>query len=60
LRRDVEEVLVQAITTISDAMTEAATGDDPRVLQASAVDITFATTRPDRCRLASKGNWATS
>ena len=57
---DVEEVLVQAITTIRDVMAEAATGDDPWVLQASTVDVTFATTRPDRCSLASKGNWATS
>ena len=41
---DVQEVLVDAITTIREVVARAAEGDDPWVLSASAIDISFAIT----------------
>ena len=48
---DVEDVLVNAIATIRDVVTKAAEGDDPWVLSASTIDISFAITA-DRNHLA--------
>jgi len=48
--RDVEDAM-NAITTVRDAMTMAAKGDDPWVLSASTIDISFAITQTDTARL---------
>ena len=40
-----EEVLVDAIATIRDVMTKAAEGDDPWILSAGTIDISFAITQ---------------
>jgi hypothetical protein len=42
---DVEEVLVNAIATIRAVMTNAAEGDDPWLLSAGTIDISFAITQ---------------
>lgn len=42
---DVEQALVNAIATIRDVMTKAAEGDDPWLLSASTIDISFAITQ---------------
>jgi hypothetical protein len=41
---EVQEVLVDAITTIRDVVRSAAGGDDPWILSTSSVDISFAVT----------------
>lgn len=55
VRGDVEEVLVSAIATIRDVMSQAAQGDDPWVLSASTVDITFAITQTGTISLGVDG-----
>jgi hypothetical protein len=42
---DVEDVLVKAIATVREIVANAAEGDDPWVLSASAIDISFAITQ---------------
>jgi Trypsin-co-occurring domain 2 len=41
---DVEDVLVEAIATVRDVVTKASKGDDPWVLSASTIDISFTIT----------------
>jgi hypothetical protein len=55
---DVEEVLVNAIATIRDVMTQAAEGDDPWVLSAGAIDIIFAITQTGTITLGVDGELA--
>jgi NTP-dependent ternary system trypsin peptidase co-occuring protein len=52
---DVEDVLVNAIATIRDVMTRAAEGDDPWVLSASTIDISFAITQAGTISLGVDG-----
>jgi hypothetical protein len=58
VRGDVEQVLVQAITTIRDVMASAAAGDDPWVLKTSQVDISFAVTKTGTISLGAEGELA--
>jgi hypothetical protein len=58
VRGDVEEVLVNAIATIRDVMTQAAEGDDPWVLSASTIDISFAITQTGTISLGVDGELA--
>ena len=55
---DVEEVLVNAIATIRDVMTQAAEGDDPWVLSAGTIDIVFAITQTGNITLGVDGELA--
>jgi hypothetical protein len=55
---DVEDVLVNAITTVRDVVTKAAKGDDPWVLSASAIDISFAITQTGTISLGVDGELA--
>jgi Trypsin-co-occurring domain 2 len=55
---DVEEVLVNAITTIRQVVTKAAEGDDPWILSASAIDISFAVTQTGSISLGADGELA--
>jgi Trypsin-co-occurring domain 2 len=55
---DVEDVLVNAIATIRDVMTRAAEGDDPWVLSASTIDISFAITQTGSITLGVDGELA--
>ena len=55
---DVQEVLVDAITTIREVMTRAAEGDDPWVLSASTIDISFAVTQTGNITLGVNGELA--
>ena len=55
---DVEGVLVDAIGTIREVMTSAAEGDDPWVLSAGKVDISFAITRTGSISLGVDGELA--
>lgn len=55
---DVEDVLVNAIATIRDVMIQAAEGDDPWVLSASTIDISFAITRTGSITLGVDGELA--
>jgi hypothetical protein len=55
---DVEEVLVNAIATIRDVLTRAAEGDDPWVLSASTIDISFAITQTGTISLGADGELA--
>jgi hypothetical protein len=55
VRGDVEEVLVSAIATIRDVMAKAAEGDDPWVLSASTIDISFAITQTGTISLGVDG-----
>jgi hypothetical protein len=55
---DVEEVLVNAIATIRDVMTQAAEGDDPWVLSASTIDISFAIAQTGTISLGADGELA--
>ena len=55
---DVQEVLVDAITTIRDVMTKAAEGDDPWILSASTIDISFAITQTGTITLGVNGELA--
>jgi hypothetical protein len=55
---EVEEVLVNAIATIRDVMTQAAEGDDPWVLSAGTIDISFAITQTGTITLGVDGKLA--
>ena len=55
---DVEEALVNAIATIRDVMTKAAEGDDPWLLSAGTVDISFAITQTGTISLGVNGELA--
>jgi hypothetical protein len=54
----VEEVLVNAITTIRQVVTKGAEGEDPWVLSASTVDISFAITQTGTISLGVDGELA--
>jgi Trypsin-co-occurring domain 2 len=55
---EIQEVLVDAIETIRDVMTKAAEGDDPWVLSASTIDISFAITQTGTITLGVNGELA--
>ena len=55
---EVEDVLVNAITTIRDVMTKAAEGDDPWLLSASTIDVSFAITQTGTISLGADGELA--
>ena len=55
---EVEEVLVNAIATIREVMTEAAKGDDPWLLSAGTIDISFAITQTGAISLGADGELA--
>jgi NTP-dependent ternary system trypsin peptidase co-occuring protein len=52
---DVEDALVDAITTIRQTMANAAAGDDPWVLSDGTIDISFAVTRTGAISLGVNG-----
>jgi Trypsin-co-occurring domain 2 len=58
VRGEVEDVLVNAIATIRDVMTQAAEGDDPWVLSASTIDLSFAITQTGTISLGVDGELA--
>jgi Trypsin-co-occurring domain 2 len=55
---EVEEVLVNAIATVRDVMTKAAEGDDPWLLSAGTIDISFAITQTGTITLGVDGELA--
>ena len=55
---EVEDVLVNAIATVRDVMRSAAGGDDPWVLSAGTVDISFAITQTGNIALGVDGELA--
>jgi hypothetical protein len=55
---DVEEALVNAIATIRHVMTKAAEGDDPWLLSAGTIDISFAITQTGTISLWANGELA--
>ena len=55
---DVEEVLVSAIATMRDVTTQAAAGDDPWVLSAGIIEISFAITQAGTISLGADGELA--
>jgi hypothetical protein len=55
---DVEDVLVNAIATIRNVMTKAAEGNDPWVLSAGTIDISFAITQTGTISLGVDGELA--
>lgn len=55
---EVQQVLVSAIATIRRVVTQAAEGDDPWVLSASTIDITFAVTKTGTISLGVNGELA--
>jgi hypothetical protein len=55
---EIEDVLVNAIATIRDVMTKAAEGDDPWLLSASTIDISFAITQTGTITLGVDGELA--
>ena len=55
---EIQEVLVDAIATIRDAMTKAAEGDDPSILSAGTIDISFAITQTGTITLGVNGELA--
>jgi Trypsin-co-occurring domain 2 len=55
---EVEDALVNAIATIRNVMTKAAEGDDPWVLSASTIDISFAITQTGTITLGVNGELA--
>jgi hypothetical protein len=55
---DIEDVLVDAITTIRTAVTSAAEGDDPWILSAGTISITFAVTQTGTISLGIDGELA--
>ena len=55
---DIQEVLIDAITTIREVVTKAAEGDDPWVLSASTIDIFFAITQTGTITLGANGELA--
>jgi len=52
---EVEDVLVNAIATIRDVVAKAAEGDDPWVLSAGTIDISFAITQAGTVTLGANG-----
>jgi Trypsin-co-occurring domain 2 len=52
---DVEEALVNAIATIRKVVAKAAEGDDPWILSASTIDISFAITQTGTISLGADG-----
>jgi hypothetical protein len=58
VRGDVEEVLVNAIATIREVIAKAAEGDDPWLLSASVIDISFAITQTGTISLGVDGELA--
>jgi hypothetical protein len=52
---EVEEVLVNAISTIREAMAKAAEGEDPWILSLSTIDISFAITQTGCISLGADG-----
>ncbi len=55
---NVEDALVDAIVTIHRAMMHAAAGDDPWVLSAGAVDISFGVTKAGSISVGAEGELA--
>jgi hypothetical protein len=55
---EVQDVLVNAIITIRDVMTKAAEGDDPWILSAGIIDISFAITQTGTISLGVDGELA--
>lgn len=55
---EVQDVLVNAISTIRDVMTKAAEGDDPWLLSAGTIDISFAVTQTGTISLGVDGELA--
>jgi len=55
---EVEDVLVNAIATIRSVMEKAAEGDDPWVLSAGTIDLTFAITQTGTISLGADGELA--
>ena len=55
---DVEEVLVNAIETIRRVVASAAAGDDPWLLSASTIDISFAINQTGTISLGAEGELA--
>jgi hypothetical protein len=55
---DVEDVLVNAIATVRDVMAKAAEGDDPWLLSAGNIDISFAITQTGTITLGVDGELA--
>lgn len=55
---EIQEVLVDAIATIRDVVTKAAQGDDPWVLSAGTIDISFAITQTGTITLGVNGELA--
>jgi Trypsin-co-occurring domain 2 len=52
---EVQEVLVNAIATVRDVVARAAQGDDPWMLSASTIDISFAITQTGSISLGADG-----
>jgi hypothetical protein len=52
---EVEDALVNAIATIRGVMTKAAEGDDPWLLSAGTIDISFAITQTGTISLGADG-----
>lgn len=55
---EIQQVLVDAIATIRDVVTKAAEGDDPWVLSAGTIDISFAITQTGTITLGVNGELA--
>jgi hypothetical protein len=55
---EIQEVLVDAIATIRDVVTKAAEGDDPWILSAGTIDISFAITQTGTITLGVNGELA--
>jgi hypothetical protein len=55
---EVQDALVKAITTVRDVMKSAASGDDPWILSAGTVDISFAITQAGTISLGVDGELA--
>lgn len=55
---DVEDVLINAIAAIRDVASKAAKGDDPWILSASTIDISFAITQTGTITLGANGEFA--
>ncbi len=55
---DVSEVLMNAIAAVRDVASKAAVGDDPWILSASTIDISFAVTQSGTISLGADGELA--
>ena len=55
---EVQDVLANAISTIRDVMTKAAEGDDPWLLSAGTIDLSFAVTQTGTISLGVDGELA--